>query len=124
MAEPVNGDYERRISVIETKVDMFIDEMRDFKTEMRDRDNQRAAEIRALDEKILKLQESTDEKILKLQERTDAKFDKIESKIGKLEEKIDSLSTHVRNLAVTAMIGIGAMAVAVIGIAYSVMNKM
>ena len=117
MAEPVNGDYERRISVIETKVDMFIDEMRE-------QNRMRAAEIRALDEKILKLQESTDEKILKLQERTDAKFDKIESKIGKLEEKIDSLGMHVRNLAVTAMIGIGAMAVAVIGIAYSVMNKM
>ena len=106
MAEPVNGDYERRISVIETKVDMFIDEMRE-------QNRMRAAEIRALDEKILKLQE-----------RTDEKFDKIESKIGKLEEKIDSLGTHVRNLAVTAMIGIGAMAVAVIGIAYSVMNKM
>ena len=106
MAEPVNGDYERRISVIETKVDMFIDEMRE-------QNRMRAAEIRALDEKILKLQE-----------RTDEKFDKIESKIGKLEEKIDSLGMHVRNLAVTAMIGIGAMAVAVIGIAYSVMNKM
>ena len=106
MSEPVNGDYERRISVIETKVDMFIDEMRE-------QNKMRAAEIRALDEKILKLQE-----------RTDEKFDKIESKIGKLEEKIDSLGMHVRNLAVTAMIGIGAMAVAVIGIAYSVMNKM
>ena len=106
MAEPVNGDYERRISVIETKVDMFIDEMRE-------QNRMRAAEIRALDEKILKLQE-----------RTDEKFDKIESKIGKLEEKLDSLGMHVRNLAVTAMIGIGAMAVAVIGIAYSVMNKM
>ena len=95
-----------RISVIETKVDMFIDEMRE-------QNRMRAAEIRALDEKILKLQE-----------RTDEKFDKIESKIGKLEEKLDSLGMHVRNLAVTAMIGIGAMAVAVIGIAYSVMNKM
>ena len=106
MSEPVNGDYERRISITETKVDMFIDEMRE-------QNKMRAAEIRALDEKILKLQE-----------RTDEKFDKIESKIGKLEEKIDSLGMHVRNLAVTAMIGIGAMAVAVIGIAYSVMNKM
>ncbi len=106
MAEPVNGDYERRISIIETKVDMFIDEMRA-------QNKMRADEIRALDAKILKLQESTD-----------AKFDKIDAKIEKLEEKIDSMGTHVRNLAVTAMIGIGAMAVAIFGIAYSVINKM
>jgi len=106
MAEPVNGDYERRISIIETKVDMFIDEMRA-------QNKMRADEIRALDAKILKLQESTD-----------AKFDKIDAKIEKLEEKIDSMGTHVRNLAVTAMIGIGAMAAAIFGIAYSVINKM
>ena len=99
-----------RISVIETKVDMFIDEMRE-------QNKMRAAEIRAMDEKILKLQESTDAKILKLQESTDAKF-------SKLEEKLDSMGKHVRNLAVTAMIGIGAMAVAVIGIAYAAVTKM
>ena len=113
-----------RISVIETKVDMFIDEMRE-------QNKMRAAEIRAMDEKILKLQESTDAKILKLQESTDAKFDKIDAKFdkidakfSKLEEKIDGMGKHVRNLAVTAMIGIGAMAVAVIGIAYAAVTKM
>ena len=88
-----------RISVIETKVDMFIDEMRE-------QNRMRAAEIRAMDERILKLQESTD-----------AKFEK-------LEEKLDNMGKHVRNLAVTAMIGIGAMAVAVIGITYAVISKM
>lgn len=88
-----------RISVIETKVDMFIDEIRE-------QNRMRAAEIRAMDEKILKLQESTD------------------AKFGKLEEKIDSMDKHVRNLAVTAMIGIGAMVVAVIGITYAVISKM
>lgn len=41
------SDFER-ISVIETKVDMFIDEIRE-------QNRMRAAEIRAMDEKILKL---------------------------------------------------------------------
>ena len=94
----VANDSER-ISVIETKVDMFIDEIRE-------QNRMRAAEIRAMDEKILKLQESTD------------------AKFGKLEEKIDSMDKHVRNLAVTVMIGIGAMVVAVIGITYAVISKM
>ena len=113
MAEPINGDYERRISIIETKVDMFIDEMRA-------QNKMRADEIRALDAKILKLQESTDAKFDKI----DEKFDKIDAKFGKLEEKIDSMGKHVRNLAVAAMVGIGAMAAAIFGIAYSVINKM
>ncbi len=113
----VNGDYERRISIIETKVDMFIDEIRE-------QNKMRAAEIRAMDEKLVKLQESTDEKILKLQESTDAKFDKIDAKFSKLEEKLDGMGKHVRNLAVTAMIGIDAMVVAVVSIAYSVVTKM
>ena len=102
----MTDNISERISVIETKVDMFIDEMRE-------QNKMRAAEIRAMDEKILKLQESTD-----------AKFDKIDAKFSKLEEKIDGMGKHVRNLAVTAMIGIGAMAVAVIGIAYAAVTKM
>ena len=120
----MTDNISERISVIETKVDMFIDEMRE-------QNKMRAAEIRAMDEKILKLQESTDAKILKLQESTDAKFDKIDAKfdkidakISKLEEKIDGMGKHVRNLAVTAMIGIGAMAAAVIGITYAAVTKM
>ena len=102
----MTDNISERISVIETKVDMFIDEMRE-------QNKMRAAEIRAMDEKILKLQESTD-----------AKFDKIDAKFSKLEEKLDGMGKHVRNLAVTAMIGIGAMAVAVIGIAYAAVTKM
>lgn len=99
-----------KISVIETKVDMFIDEMRE-------QNRMRAAEIRAMDEKFSKLQEQTDRKILKLQEQTDEKFSKI-------QEKLDSMGKSVTTLAVTAMIGIGAMAAAVVGIAYSVISKM
>ena len=102
----MTDNISERISVIETKVDMFIDEMRE-------QNKMRAAEIRAMDEKILKLQESTD-----------AKFDKIDAKFSKLEEKIDGMGKHVRNLAVTAMIGIGAMAAAVIGITYAAVTKM
>ena len=106
----VNDDYERRISIIETKVDMFIDEIRE-------QNKMRATEIRAMDAKLAKMQESTDAKILKLQESTDAKF-------SKLEEKLDDMGKHVRILAVVAMIGIGAMFVAVVGIVYSVATKM
>ena len=50
MAELENrvNALEIKTITIEAKVDAFIQEMRDFKTEMRDRDNQRAAEIREI----------------------------------------------------------------------------
>lgn len=110
-----------KISVIETKVDMFIDEMRE-------QNRMRAAEIRAMDEKFSKLQEQTDRKILNLQEQTDKKILKLQEqtdeKFSKIQEKLDSMGKSVTTLAVTAMIGIGAMAAAVVGIAYSVISKM
>ena len=46
---------EQRVSAVTAKIDTFIGEMRDFKSEMRDRDNQRVADIKALDAKIDRL---------------------------------------------------------------------
>lgn len=101
-----HANLDVRVSVIETKVDAFIQEMRDFKTEMRDRDNQRAAEIR------------------ELRQKQESDISEIRASITNLNTKIDNVSDHVRNLAVTAMIGIGAMVVGVIGIAYSVITAL
>ena len=94
--ERINTDLQRqidaqnsRIDNVLTKIDMLIDEMRnrdnqraeemrDFKSEMRDRDNQRAEDIR------------------------------------EIRSSIDSMGKHVRNLSLTAMGAIGAMVVTVI----------
>lgn len=46
---------EQQVSAVTAKLDTFIGEMRDLKTEMRDRDNQRVADIKALDAKIDRL---------------------------------------------------------------------
>ena len=47
---------ERQVSVIETKVDKLVDELRDFKTEIRQQNQMRANEIRDLqkNKKLLK----------------------------------------------------------------------
>ena len=94
--ERINTDLQRqidaqdsRIDNVLTKIDLLIDEMRnrdnqraeemrDFKSEMRDRDNQRAEDIR------------------------------------EIRSGIDSMGKHVRNLSLTAMGAIGAMVVTVI----------
>ena len=74
----INAQINAKIEIQDTKFNQFIDEMRDFKNEMRDRDNQRHAEI------------------------------------AEIRNSIDSMGKHVRNLAITAMIGIGAMCLTVI----------
>ena len=71
-----------RVSNVLTKVDMLI-------SEMRDRDNQRAEEIREIRQDMKEMQKN-------------------------LDAKIDSIGKHVRNLSLTAMGAIGAMVVTVI----------
>ena len=91
---------ETKVSVIETKVDAFIQEMRDFKTEMRDRDNQRAAEIRELRKK---------------QEADNAKHEAaMEAMNKKIDEKFDKLSSQIQNMAIAAVVGVGAIVWAVV----------
>ena len=50
--EKINADVQRQLALQDAKFNAFVEEMRDFKTEMRDRDNQRAQEIRDLRNEI------------------------------------------------------------------------
>ena len=85
---------EARVSNLETKFELFIQEMRDFKTEMRDRDNQRAAEIMELRQDMKTMQ-------------------------ANLDAKIDNMGKHVRNLSVATIIGVATIAVTVV---YSILS--
>jgi len=89
------NQVEARVSNLETKFEAFMDEMRDFKTEMRDRDNQRAAEIRELRQDMKTMQ-------------------------ANLDAKIDGIGKHVQNLTVAAIVGIGTAVVGVATIAVTV----
>lgn len=88
-------ELDKRVSVIETKVDAFIAEMRrsdeDFKAEMRDRDNQRAKETAERDNQRAK-------EIAELRKETNEKFNQIDA-------KFDNLSNQMHQL-VLATIGI------------------
>ena len=114
-------------------------------TEMRDRDNQRAAEIRelrqrqdALQEKneaaqreyerkfnaeIKSLREDFNSDMKSLREEMNTKFDKIDAKFDKMDSKFDNLTKHVQTLTITSMVGIGSISVAVIFFLYSILNK-
>ncbi len=78
---------ENKVTSIETKIDMFIGEMRE-------RDNQRAEDIR-----------------------------EIRVSIGNIQNRIEDMGKHVRNLTVAAMVGMGTMTIAGLAIAISIVLK-
>ena len=93
-----NSTYDqidKRVDNLETKFEAFMQEMRDFKTEMRDRDNQRAA------------------KIIELRQKQEADMKEIRS-------SIDGMGKHVRNLSVATIIGVATIAITVI---YSILSR-
>ena len=90
------SDVEKRQAVLDAKFDAFIDEMRDFKQEMRQQNEMRAREI------------------MELRRETDKKFDKIDEKFDRLESKIDSVNMYAHQMFIAAAIGIGAMILTVV----------
>ena len=86
--EQINSDVQMKLALQDAKFNMFVQEIRDFKTEMRDRDNQRAEDIREMRQKQ-------------------------EADMKEIRSSIDNMGKHVRNLSITAMAAVGGMAVAV-----------
>ena len=96
------NNIDRRVSTLETTFNMLMQEMRDFKTEMRDRDNQRAEEIR------------------EIRQRQDAAQVKHDADMREIRTSIDGMGKHVRNLSVATIIGVGTIAITVI---YSILTR-
>lgn len=93
--EKINQQLQRQLALQDAKFNAFVEEMRDFKTEMRDRDNQRAAEIMEIRQDMKTMQAS-------------------------LDAKIEGIGFHVRNLSVATIIGVGTIEITVI---YSILTR-
>ena len=75
--ERINAEVQTKLALQDAKFNMFMQEMRD-------RDNQRAEDIR-----------------------------EIRTSISNIQNRIDDMGKHVRNMAITSMAAVGGMAVAV-----------
>ena len=89
-------EVEKKQIGIETKLDAFIQEMRD-------RDNQRAEDIR-------ELRQESEKKI----ERIEKKIDQLEGKFSQFDSKMDSVNRYAHQMFLAAAIGIGAMILTVV----------
>ena len=87
--EKINTEVQMKLALQDAKFNVFMQEMRDFKTEMRDRDNQRAKEI------------------MELRQKQDA--DRKE-----LDAKLDRLGDKIQNIVIAAVVGFGAIVFAAV----------
>ena len=107
MTEQENINIQSRVSSLETKFEMFMQEMRDFKTEMRQQNEMRANEIRDL-------QKKHDEEQAK-REAAQAKHESDMREINKkIDDKFDKISSQSQMMSVTTILGVGAIVWAIV----------
>ena len=87
--EKINADVQRQLALQDAKFNTFVEEMRDFKNEMRQQNKMRAEEIREIRQDMKNMQAS-------------------------LDAKIDGMGKHVRNLSVATIIGVATIAITVV----------
>ena len=89
------SDLHTVVNVLANKVDNLANELQDFKNEMRDRDNRRADEIAT----------------------TNAKYDaEVKAINAKIDDKFERLLNQLQNMAIAAVVGVGAVVAAVVSI--------
>lgn len=101
-----DANIDTRVSNLETKFELFMREISDFKQEMRDRDNQRAAEIRELRQKH-------DADMKEMNQRFYAKFDAMDAKV---DANFKEFAKQLHGNFVQTMIGVGAIMAAIGGL--------
>lgn len=118
-----NQEQDIKIERTSQQVDDFKSIIENFIGEMRDRDNQRAAEIREFRERQNFLQQKHDEEMREINRRIDAKFEKIDEKFEKIDEKfnkfdekMEKFGAQIQNMAVAVVVGVGAIVWAVISV--------
>ena len=111
--EKINAEVQKQLAMQDAKFNTFMQEMRD-------RDKQRADDIRELRQDMKNMQTRHDADMKGLQKDFYTKMDN-------MDKKMDGVVKHVQNLTVAAIVGIGA-AVAGIGaiavtVVYSVLTR-
>ena len=99
--------HEEKFNAVLAKVDNLADELKDFKQEMRDRDNQRHAEL-------AELRQVTETKNAEFRQSIKEIYQATDNKITEIRNTVDSTNKHISNFFYTSLVAIGAMLLTVI----------
>ena len=105
--DEINNEVQIRLAVHDEKFNSFLREMRDFKNEMRDRDNQRHAEL-------AELRQVTETKNAEFRQSIREIYQATDEKIARIEAKFDSTNKYLSNFFYTSLAAIGAMLLTVL----------
>lgn len=94
--EKINADVQMKLAMQDAKFNVFMQEMRD-------RDNQRAEDIRELRQEMKDLQKSIDSKI-----------DNIQNNVQNMQNNMQNMLNSNRNLNIVTILGVAAIVIAVL----------
>ena len=106
-----NAEQDIKIERIDQKVDSFKETVENFIQEMRDRDNKRDADIR-------ELRQRHDADMKAIEENRAADHEKYEADMKELRSEIRDGIRHIQGLTIAAIVGIVAIAVAIIAFVF------
>ena len=106
-----NAEQDVKIARIDQKVDSFKETVENFIQEMRDRDNKRDADIKELRKQREEDRKQHEADMKEMQKKQDAVANELRTEIR------DSLK-HIQSLTIAAIVGIMAIAVAVIAFVF------
>ncbi|MBR1647365.1 MAG: hypothetical protein IJ685_11400 [Selenomonadaceae bacterium] len=106
--EQINVNLDNRLTSLETKFEMFMDEMK-----------QQREDIRRIQERQDAAQAKHDADMKEMNQRFYAKFDAMDAKI---DSKFDKLSDQLHTMTIAAVVGFGAITVAVVGLVVSMLK--
>ena len=118
----IEGDQQSFEATVRMYMQKMDSEMQYLRNEMRDRDNQRHAEIMKLnqkfDERMTAMDKKFDERVTTLDKKFDERITildkKFEERTTALDKRFDELTKHVQTLVSTTAVGVGGVAVALI----------
>ena len=112
--DEINQEVQIRLTVHDEKFNAFLREMQDFKNEMRDRDNQRHAEMAELRQVIEASRQDNETKNAEIRQSIKEIYQATDDKIARIESKVDSTNKYLSNFFYTSLAAIGAMLLTVI----------
>ena len=116
--ENINVNIQNRVTSLETKFELFMEEIRQQREDIRRIQERQDEERRKHDADIKAAQAKHDADMKEMNQRFYAKFDAMDAKFDamnqKIDDKFDKFSSQLQMMSVTTILGVGAIVWAIV----------